>query len=85
MNECGDYNHWLQTYRVLQSDLLRLYHTSLRAILQFHHIRAMLRKIPQWQLFVSDFTSKHRNLMDQGSDTAFSEAFSLLLDEATLH
>eukprot|EP00960_Hanusia_phi_P006664 190439-Hanusia_phi.AAC.1 len=64
---------------------LCLYHTSLPAILQFHHIRAMLCKIPQWQLFISDFTSKHRNLIDQGSDTALSEALSLLLDEATLH
>mmetsp|Transcript_33888 Transcript_33888/g.76144 ORF Transcript_33888/g.76144 Transcript_33888/m.76144 type:complete len:343 (-) Transcript_33888:6027-7055(-) len=42
----------------------------------------MLRKIPQWQMFVSDFTSRHRNLIDQGSDAAFSEALSLLLDEA---
>mmetsp|Transcript_33888 Transcript_33888/g.76145 ORF Transcript_33888/g.76145 Transcript_33888/m.76145 type:complete len:323 (-) Transcript_33888:6839-7807(-) len=28
MNEKGDFNQWLQTYRALQSDLVRLFHAS---------------------------------------------------------
>eukprot|EP00960_Hanusia_phi_P065265 766045-Hanusia_phi.AAC.2 len=62
VNERGDFNQWLQTNRALQSDLVRLFHASLPSRVQFHYIRAMLRKIPQWQMFVSDdFKCKRRH------------------------